>query len=141
MENGGGGTPGGREAFALDGGVVVLLDFVEEAVVAPAPEVEALLGVAHVEEGTLTGLVLHDFVDEVLHDRPLGSAGVLKFVEEPMVKTAVETELKEEARGGIGGGEEGACFVGAGAEEAGEVGKTEAPRAADDAVVVLMVCL
>ena len=104
MEDGGRGTPGGGEAFTLNRGVVVLLDLVEEAVVAPAPEVEALLGVAYVEEGTLTGIVLHDLVDEVLQDCPLGTAGVLEFVEEPMVETAVEAELEEEARGGIGGG-------------------------------------
>lgn len=137
FEDCGGGTPGGREALCLNGRVVLRGDFMEEAVVAAAPEVEALFGVAHVEEGAFAGGVLYDFVDEVLHDGPLGAAGVLKFVEEPMVEAGVEAELEEEARGGVGMGEEGSAGVGA--EEAGEVGEAEAPWAADALVVVAVV--
>lgn len=139
FDDGGGGTPGGGEALGLDGGVVVGGDFVEEAVVAAAPEVEALFGVADVEEGAFAGGVLYDFVDEVLHDGPLGAAGVLEFVEEPMVEAGVEAELEEEAGGGVGVGEEGAAL--GGAEEAGEVVEAEATGAADALVVVAVVGL
>ena len=137
FEDRGGGTPGGRELLCLNGGVVLRGDFMEEAVVAAAPEVEALLGVAHVEEGAFAGGVLHDFVDKVLHDGPLGTAGVLKFVKEPMVEAGVETELEEEAGGGVAMGEEGTA--GLGTEEAGEVGEAEATGAADALVVVAVI--
>ena len=139
FEYGGGGTPGGREVLGFDGGLVVACDFVKEAVVSAAPEVEALFGVADVEEGAFAGGVLYDFVDEVFDDGPLGTAGVLEFVEEPMIEAGVEAEFEEEAGGRVGVGEEGGVF--GGAEEAGEVGETEATGAADESVVVVVIGL
>ena len=65
-----------RIVFAL----VAFGDVAEKLGVAAAPGVDRLFDVAHLEERTFAGEVLHRFIDEVLDDRPLHVGGVLKLV-------------------------------------------------------------
>ena len=119
--------------------VVVRLDVVKQAVVAVAPEVEALLGVADVEKGSLTGVVLHDLVDQVGHDFPLWAASILELIEQPVVKLTVEPEVHQLPRHRIDFAHRRSCGVGC--EEVGEIGEGEASGAAHDTVVVVVIGL
>ena len=60
----------------------------EQPVVAAAPAVNGLLGVAHVEERAVR--ILDDFVDQITDRGPLHVAGVLELIEQPVVQVAVE---------------------------------------------------
>ena len=77
-------APGDAEVAHLQGAFVFALvafcDVSEQLGVASAPSVDRLFDIAHLEEGTLAGEVLHRFIDEVLDDGPLHVGGVLEFV-------------------------------------------------------------
>ncbi len=123
----------------MDQAAVAGEDVVEETVVAVAPEVEALLRVADVEKGAAAGGVLDDFVDQVGDDLPLRAAGVLEFVEEPVVVLPVEAEVHELAGLGIDA-LQGRAGTGRG-EQVGEIGEGEAAGTPDELIVAFVVGL
>ena len=57
---------------------------------AAAPTIDRLLRVADVEEGALAAGVHNDLFDEGAKHGPLGAAGVLKLVEQPVVEALVD---------------------------------------------------
>jgi len=65
VQDGGCRAPGAGEHLLTDVRRITFANFMEEAVVAVAPQIQALLGVADVKERTPAFGVLHDFVDEV----------------------------------------------------------------------------
>ena len=69
----------------------MILHLIKETHVASTPSVNRLLLVPHNKETsfTLTGR----FGNERLQTIPLGRTGVLKFIEEPMVITAIKTKI------------------------------------------------
>ena len=54
-----------------------------------SPAVDGLFGIADIEEGSAGGLIHNDFFDEGANDSPLGAAGILEFIEEPVVKVSI----------------------------------------------------
>ena len=69
--------------------VILLLHTIKQARVATAPLVEGLLRVTHAEKTALAAGILHHCINEIGHCAPLNAAGVLKLIEQPMVKRAV----------------------------------------------------
>ena len=67
------------------------LDALEKRRITASPLVDRLLGVSDAKERSLSLRILYHFIDEVLHHAPLHSAGVLKFIEQPVVERAVES--------------------------------------------------
>ena len=95
--------------------VVAGLDFPEETCVAAAPSVDGLLSVADIEKGAGARGILNNFVGERIEDAPLGAAGVLEFIEQPVVVASIEPVIEippprilravGEEKGNIGKGE------------------------------------
>ena len=66
---------------------VMLLHLPEQPRITTAPAVDGLFHIAHAEKGTVR--ILHRFIHQILHHTPLRSAGILKFIQQPMIKRAV----------------------------------------------------
>ena len=70
--------------------VIVLKNLLEQIRIPASPGVDGLLCVAHIEKrASLLGIHDH-FVDEGFQNFPLGSAGVLKLIEKPVVEFLVD---------------------------------------------------
>ena len=67
---------------------VMLLHPPEQPRITTAPAVDGLFHIAHAEKGTVR--ILHRFIHQILHHTPLRGAGILKFIQQPMIKRAVE---------------------------------------------------
>ena len=72
-------------------GLVPGLDAVEKRRITASPLVYRLLGVSDAKERSLSLRILHHLINEILHHAPLHRAGVLKFIEQPVVERAVES--------------------------------------------------
>ena len=70
--------------------VVVAEDFAEETIVAATPPVNGLLRVADIEKGPLVARIHDHLRHQGVEHFPLGATGVLEFVEQPVIVTAVE---------------------------------------------------
>ena len=103
----------------------------QELGIACTPAVEALLQVAHEEGCPPLGLFLlsaHDLHEVILEDLPLAGAGILEFVEEPMLHAAIQPVIDVKLTLGV-------------QEQGDVVAKGQATPLADLAVVDLVVAL
>ena len=67
---------------------VMRLHSPEQMRIAAAPAINGLLHIAHAEKGPIR--ILYRLIHQILHHPPLRRAGVLKFIQQPMIKRAVE---------------------------------------------------
>ena len=72
------------------GGIVKIGDLLEKPRITTAPAVDGLLGVADVEERASASITLDHLVDEIAQRVPLQSAGVLKFIKQPVIIRAIQ---------------------------------------------------
>ena len=80
------------------------VDHAQEFGIARAPAVEALLEVAHEERRPPLGLFLlsaHDLHEVIFEHLPLAGAGVLEFVEEPVLHAAIQAVIDVELTLGV----------------------------------------
>src|SRR4029077_19656224 len=73
--------------------VVEVRDFVEQPGIAATPRIDSLLRVAYIKKRALAAVALDYLVDKVAQRFPLQAAGVLKFVEKPVIIRGVEPEI------------------------------------------------
>ena len=99
--------------------------------------VNGLLLVADAKERALTAWILHHLVDEIGHRPPLDGAGVLKFIQQPVVKLAVEAVLKIEPIRGLAAEQNPAIT---GREQQRQVAKHQTPGSAHLYVITLLEC-
>ena len=116
--------------------VVFFLHTVEQPGIAAAPLVNGLLLIADAKERALTAWILHHLVDEIFHRPPLYGAGVLKFIEQPVVKLAVQAVLKIEPIRGLASEQHTAITR---REQQRQVAKHQTPGTAHLHVVTLLV--
>ena len=74
---------------------VMRLHSPEQMRIAAAPAIDGLLHIAHAEKGTIR--ILYRFIQQILHHAPLRRAGILKFIQQPMIKRPIEPVLQRQS--------------------------------------------
>ena len=86
-------VPSHNALFVL---IVVTVDIAKQRRVAASPGIDRLLDISDLEKRPFAGGVLYRLIDQVGDDFPLQRAGVLEFVEKPVVVAGIESVIDAE---------------------------------------------